>query len=81
MQHRIRYNKDVRKREELITMASWYTVERGFITCDIYFDTEDDAELYCIAMCAVTGDMWGEDPTCYLTDEEIAEEGVRDEDA
>ena len=24
---------------------------------------------------AVTGDMWGEDPTCYLTDEEIAEEG------
>ena len=58
MQHRIRYNKDVRKREELITMASWYTVERGFITCDIYFDTEDDAELYCIAMCAVTGDMW-----------------------
>ena len=30
---------------------------------------------------AVTGDMWGEDPTCYLTDEEIAEEGVRDEDA
>lgn len=39
-------------------MASWYTVERGFITCDIYFDTEADAELYCLAMCAITGDMW-----------------------
>jgi radical SAM protein with 4Fe4S-binding SPASM domain len=21
---------------------------------------------------AVTGDLWGEDPTCYLTDEEIS---------
>lgn len=39
-------------------MASWYTVERGFITCDIYFDTEAEAELYCLAMCAITGDMW-----------------------
>ena len=58
MQHRIRYNKYVRKREELTTMASWYTVERGFIACDIYFNTEAEAELYCLAMCAVTGDMW-----------------------
>ncbi len=24
---------------------------------------------------AVTGDLWGEDPTCYLTDEEIAKDG------
>ena len=39
-------------------MASWYAVERGFITCDIYFDTEAEAELYCLAMCAITGDMW-----------------------
>ena len=39
-------------------MASWYTIERGFITCDIYFDTEAEAELYCLAMCAITGDMW-----------------------
>ena len=25
---------------------------------------------------AVTGDLWGEDPTCYLTDEEIAKDGT-----
>lgn len=39
-------------------MASWYTVEHGFITCEKTFNNYDDAVLYCLAMCAVTGDMW-----------------------
>lgn len=39
-------------------MASWYTVEHGFITCDITFKTEAEAELYAIAMCATTGEFW-----------------------
>ena len=39
-------------------MASWYTVERGFETCETCFKTEAEAELYAIAMCAVTGEFW-----------------------
>lgn len=39
-------------------MTSWYTVERGFITCEICFRTEAEAELYALAMSAVTGQMW-----------------------
>lgn len=39
-------------------MTAWYTVERGFITCEKTFDSFEEAELYAIAMSATTGDMW-----------------------
>lgn len=42
----------------MASMSVWYTVERGFITCEITFDTMETAELYAMAMCATTGDMW-----------------------
>ena len=39
-------------------MASWYTVERGFITCEKTFGSYEEAALYAMAMTLVTGDMW-----------------------
>ena len=46
-------------------MDSWITLNLGAIVLDKYFDTEEEAELYALAMAAATGEhytvkrVWG----------------------
>ena len=52
------------KRKELTTMATWYTVNYGAITCEPTFDTYEDAEIFALAMAVVTGDHYHVEFAC-----------------
>ena len=41
-----------------MNFSVWYTVDRGFITGSICFDSYEDAELYCLATMIATGETW-----------------------
>ncbi len=48
----------VHQEGEVRTMTKWYVVKRGFITMEQTFDTEEEAELFAIAVSAVNGETW-----------------------
>ena len=39
-------------------MTKWYVVKRGFIIMEQTFATEEEAELFAIAVSAVNGETW-----------------------